>query len=74
MDREIIQLARQHTAEALALQDRALEQEQEPTLTLYSQRDPRWRDVRHTRRNFGVHRESAIERPVGQRHRRLAGG
>lgn len=44
MDRELIEQAAQYATETLALLNRALEIDTEPTLTLYSQRDPEWRD------------------------------
>lgn len=47
IEREIITLARHDFVSGLALLDRALEEEPEAALTLYSQRDPRWRDVEY---------------------------
>ena len=49
MDRELIEQAQYHASEALALLDRALKPDDslEPVLTLYSQRDPQWRDVEY---------------------------
>ena len=48
MDRELIEQAHHYLTETLALLARVLDTDTEPTLTLYSQRDPRWRDVEYT--------------------------
>jgi len=47
MDRELIEQSHHYLTETLALLTRALEIDTEPTLTLYSQRDPRWRDIEY---------------------------
>lgn len=47
MDLELIEQAQHYAAETLALLNRALDTDTEPTLILYSQRDPAWRDVEY---------------------------
>jgi len=47
MDRELIEQSHRYLTETLTLLTRALEIDTEPTLTLYSQRDPRWRDIEY---------------------------